>query len=555
MTDEQNWGRTRIRVGPIAILGGAALAIVVVATLTVSHAQLAASPWPTFHHDPAHTGLSQYDTSANPGTQNWRVAGIGGYSSPAIGADGTIYIGSTPAPAFVGSIGHLYAVNPDGTQKWSFQSGGEVGSSPAVGIDGTIYVGDEEYDSATRSTASHLYAVNPDGTQKWAFTTIAGVSSPAVGADGTIYVGDPNGQLYAVNPDGTQKWVFPAVGGVFSAPAIGADGTIYVGSGDGALYAVTPGGTQEWVFAASAYDFFASSPAVGADGTIYIGSDSGDGNLYAVNPDGTQKWVFFAGDLVESSPAIGADGTIYVGSDDDNLYAVTDHGTSATQKWKFQTGDSVYSSPAIGADGSIYVGSWDGALYAVNPDGTQKWKFQTGDSVYSSPAIGADGSIYVASWDRVAGGGDLYAVGACGAGGSVVVTKVGSGTGAPGKTLSGGAFQVKNTCASPEVVDGATITFSDGAIFSKAKLSAMIKSGVVAASATVKHPSSTTAGTSFVLGKPVPVSPGTTLKFVLSVTIARGHRGSSTQAVTSLVATGASGSAGLPANLGTVSRR
>ena len=37
-----------------------------------------------------------------------------------------------------------------------------MSSSPAVGADGTIYVG---------SSDDNLYAVNPDGTQKWKFTT------------------------------------------------------------------------------------------------------------------------------------------------------------------------------------------------------------------------------------------------------------------------------------------------------------------------------------------------------------------------------------------------
>ena len=41
-----------------------------------------------------------------------------------------------------------------------------------------------------------------------------------------------------------------------------------------------------------------------------------------------------------SSPAIGADGTIYVGSYDDNLYALTDNGTSGSLKWKYATGNA-----------------------------------------------------------------------------------------------------------------------------------------------------------------------------------------------------------------------
>ena len=56
----------------------------------------------------------------------------------------------------------------------------------------------------------NLYAINPDGTQKWAFSTGSYItSSPAIGADGTIYVGSDDDNLYAINPDGTQKWAFP----------------------------------------------------------------------------------------------------------------------------------------------------------------------------------------------------------------------------------------------------------------------------------------------------------------------------------------------------------
>ena len=35
----------------------------------------------------------------------------------------------------------IIALNPDGTKKWEFLTGGHVGSSPAIGADGTVYVG------------------------------------------------------------------------------------------------------------------------------------------------------------------------------------------------------------------------------------------------------------------------------------------------------------------------------------------------------------------------------------------------------------------------------
>ena len=348
---------------------------------------LANTPWPMFHHDLRHTGLSPYDTSDNPGKLRWKFK-TEYYvlsSSPAIGSNGIIYIGSADH--------YLYAINPNGTLKWKFQTGYELYSSPAIDSDGTIYVGSDDH---------YLYAINPDGTLKWKFHTGDAVfSSPAIGNDGTIYVGSTDHYLYAINPDGTLKWKFQTGYYVSSSPAIDSDGTIYVGSNDYYLYAINPDGTLKWDFQTG--DGVPSSPAIGGDGTIYVGSE--DNYIYAINPDGTLKWRFRTGDWVLSSPAIGKDGTIYVHSNDSYLYAINPDGTL---KWKFQMGYCAFSfsSPAIGSDGTIYVGSDDDYLYAINPDGTLKWKFQTRDHVFSSPAIGSDGTIYVGSLD-----GYLYAIG------------------------------------------------------------------------------------------------------------------------------------------------
>ena len=155
-------------------------------------------------------------------------------------------------------------------QKWVFQTKNVVGSSPAIGPDGTIYVGSEDH---------HLYAINPDGTRKWAFETGKGVlSSPAIGPDGTIYIGSNDGKLYAINQNGSLKWAFSTGKAVNSSPAIGSDGTIYVASWDHCIYAINADGTRKWAFKTGGGVF--SSPAIGPDGTIYVGSN--DGKLYAI---------------------------------------------------------------------------------------------------------------------------------------------------------------------------------------------------------------------------------------------------------------------------------
>ncbi len=342
--------------------------------------------------------------------------GVG--SSPAIGTDRTIYVGSSAWDNY------LYAINPDGSKKWAFDTGqGGVASSPTIGSDGTIYVGSDGEGGFWDE--SYLYAINPDGAQKWAYKTVKGVaSSPTIGSDGTIYVGCHGSYLYAINPDGSKKWTFDTGGGVESSPAIGSDGTIYVGSNDFYLYAINPDGSKKWAFKTGRV--VVSSPAIGSDGTIYVGSN--DFKFYAINPDGSKKWAFEAaagippwkiisfsldGNGVKSSPTIGSDGTIYVGSDDSYLYAINADGS---KKWAFETNvdgrqgpnfglDRVRSSPVIGSDGTIYVGSGDYNLYAINPDGSKKWNFKTGDGVDSSPTIGSDGTIYVGSWDK-----NLYAI-------------------------------------------------------------------------------------------------------------------------------------------------
>ncbi|MBL64321.1 MAG: hypothetical protein CMI30_13055 [Opitutae bacterium] len=125
------------------------------------------------------------------------------------------------------------SVKPD-TVLWEFESVYSLSSSPAIGSDGTVYVG---------LGNSRLYAINgKSGIKLWEFETGEseyGVSSPAIGSDGTVYVGSDDGKLYAINPkSGAKLWEFETGGDVDSCPAIGPDGTVYVGSKDNKLYAI-----------------------------------------------------------------------------------------------------------------------------------------------------------------------------------------------------------------------------------------------------------------------------------------------------------------------------
>lgn len=345
---------------------------------------LADSQWPKFRGNMKNTGLSPYDTSGNNGEFKWSFETdfyIKG--SPAIGPDGTIYVGSFDK--------NLYAINPDGTEEWHFTAGDLIRSTPAISSDGTIYFG--SYDNK-------FYALNPDGTEKWSFLTGDNIySSPAIGADGTIYFGSSDYKFYAIYPDGTEKWNFSTPQGyVNSCPAFDSNGTIYIGSLDDFFYAINPNGTEKWNFTVGDQGI-GNSAAIGSDGTLYFGTY--DNKLVALNPDGTEKWIYTFGTMVQSSPAIGPDGTIYIGCNDKKMYAISPDGT---KKWSYLTYSYITQSPAIGSEGTIYFASTN-VLYAANPDGSIKWTFGA-ISPMSSPAIDSNGTIYIGSEDTF-----LYAIG------------------------------------------------------------------------------------------------------------------------------------------------
>ncbi len=339
------------------------------------------SPWPMHSHDARHTGQSIYNT-VDTWDEIWHVKDEKYFmkGSPVIDKNGTIYTSSLD----------LYAIYPNGTIKWTFDTNGYIWSAPAIDKNGTIYVG------TVYGDPSMMYAINPDGTRKWGISSENIQSSPAISEDGIIYYVDTENQkLWAVKPDGKTKWSFEANHLIFSSPAIADDGTIYFGSIDENVYALYSNGTLKWKFNTGSWVH--GSPTIGDDGTVYIGSDN---KFYALYPNnGTMKWKQNTG-AIWSTPVIDNNGIIYVGSWNGNLYAIYPNGTV---KWKFDTGGRFWfgASPAISAEGTIYFGttSFEGGsanFFAIYSDGSEKWRFKSG-WIESSPAIGEDGIVYMSS--------------------------------------------------------------------------------------------------------------------------------------------------------------
>ncbi len=187
---------------------------------------------------------------APDGTRLWRGPNLTTYpitSSPVIGADGTVYIGAHDDHGEAGPLwgNAFFAISSGavtGSLKWAFSTGnGDVRASASIDTDGTLYFG-------TKGGYT-FYAVNPDGTQKWSYNFSAdggpGIegdvyNSAAIGADGSIYFANELGAIFAMNPDGTVKWKHTSGAQAinWSSPAIAADGTMYMGTTYGYFYAV-----------------------------------------------------------------------------------------------------------------------------------------------------------------------------------------------------------------------------------------------------------------------------------------------------------------------------
>ena len=380
-----------------------------------------AGDWAMFRHDLGRTG-SAGDSAVQPqGVQAWTFQ-TGGkiHSSPAV-VDGVVYFGSEDY--------NFYAVDAaTGNMLWKFQTGSFVDSSPVV-VNGMVYFG---------SNDGYIYALNTaSGRKLWAFKTRYAVeSSPAI-ADGRVYCGGDDGFVYCLNAENGKKiWGFNAKSWVTSSPAI-VNGILYVGTMDGSMFALNANdGRFRLKFDAAGSVF--SSPALNSS-EIYF-TDHGNGVFYGLNGKGrTWPWEGFLRPLwlqmsmmyiAPSPPPIsGVPWALRLLLDPDNPelgWAATTDGTSIvtgtniyttgsnrifsidenTRKiqWVFKAEDDITSSPAL-ANNVLYVGGSDGHLYAVDAqNGDKLWDYTAGDTITSSPAY-SGGMIFVGSND-----GKMYAV-------------------------------------------------------------------------------------------------------------------------------------------------
>ncbi len=335
-----------------------------------------AAQWPTYHGDNQRTGRVSFHLTHEPIATVVFRTGSGCSASPVIGPADTIYYGAYDRG--------FYTVWPGGSVR--FPTTDMIVATSAIADDGSVYFG---------TSGGALYALNGDGTAKWSSPLRVGLSSLSgsvlIGDNGLIYFTSDAGYVYCADAaTGSLKWSVYAGGQLRYGLAASPDGSVlYAPSSDGYVYAVNTNGTLKWKSKNAVSP--SNAPAVGDDGTIYVGGT--DRNLYALKPDGTQKWARQVYAKVTTTATIGFDGTIYFGSADLNLYALRPDGSI---KWTYWVRETVYSAPIIDSAGQLIFGTPSGNVMAFNAaTGALSWTRALGTGIYSSPAASWDGSIYV----------------------------------------------------------------------------------------------------------------------------------------------------------------
>jgi len=325
-------------------------------------------------------------------------------SSPALTQNGTVVFGND-----AGVVVGLNVV--DGSTVWTItfsQSAGSAGTgsdygfrtAPAIGPDGTVYIG---------CNSHALYGITPgtgggNATMKAAYyvsgiSTSAITTAPALSPDGTVvyiaYLDGGNSNLLAINTTQTSNnqynnvyWSNTGLPGIISQNLCLRSNLSVCFSVGKTLYAYGPPqsgntGVRLWSYVNN------SDPD----------PNSGNNNIFStitLNRLGNVCFGDYGGYVSVIEPVIGPNGT-------------------GTLLWSYNTGGGAAVSGLItDSAGTVYAGATNNKVYAINPgtgggSGSTKWTWQgpaNGTGFQTPGAIGANGALYMTSYDN-----NIYAFG------------------------------------------------------------------------------------------------------------------------------------------------
>lgn len=331
-------------------------------------------PHPTARGGPRRTGrvrgsapLEQPDRLWDRSLRHRRPRG------PTVSADGTLYLGS---------MGGLTALSPDGTELWNTRVG-TVHAAPSLTPSNDIAV-------VTRGGLVAL--VTPAGVvRRSADLGAPARGSPLVLDDGSILVGTIDRRVHRLDANLRRVFTAELADGTASTISQARRGLLAVSAGR-LLTLLTPRGTiQRQV---SLGGRASAAAAVADDGTIWV--PTVEGLLLAVEPGGRVRSRTELGSrhYDDAAPAIGHDGAVRVPTLSAGLVCV---GAGGTARWTMANTAGFNAPAAIDDDNTTLVIDRGGRLLAIEADGTERWRLVLGTYSFQAPVLAADGTLYVST--------------------------------------------------------------------------------------------------------------------------------------------------------------
>jgi outer membrane protein assembly factor BamB len=303
-----------------------------------------------------------YSISISNGVENWRFplegkANVTYYAPPALTDDGQLIVGDY--------INILHSLNPaTGQENWNFSEATDRYVGSVLTASGSIFA----------PNAAHvLYALNSNGTKKWSFTTEGPLwAQPVTSPDcDCIYVPSMDHHVYAVNVEtGEQEWQSEKLGGsIVGTPALSADGILYVGTFNNEIVALQAA-DGEILWRVATGDWVWGGPVLQGE-RLFFGDLSG--KIYAVDAKtGAIIWQQQPGGTITESPLVTED-AVYVTTETGNIFALDLDGKIL---WTKTITGKLNASPVKAGDLILIAATKSDALiYAFDSDGTQVWTF------------------------------------------------------------------------------------------------------------------------------------------------------------------------------------